>query len=143
VLLAASILACSAEMRALHRQTKARTELAEVAGDYWTAVRWGEASKLGAFYAASEDQLAVTRVAGNTPFKVSDASIVQVVVGAELPKEREPDTREGVALVRIEAYDIRRNRLEVSEVEQHWLYREPRGWIVDVAKSPVGAETAW
>lgn len=110
--------------------------------EYWKAVRWGDASDLLAWYTGPEDQIHVTTAYAEARVRMQDAQILHVVMGDALPKEREPATREGIAAVRVEAFDAHTGRLILETVEQHWV-KVSGSWIVDTEKSPLGEGRLW
>ncbi len=133
---------CSAATRArLHTQRDTRT-LAEAADGYWLALRWGDAATASGFLESPEERLRLGRLLGDPKVRLTDAAVVQVVVGDELPEARLPETREGVAVVRVEGYDVLRGRVEAVTIEQHWV-RADRAWKVDAERSPLGDDRPW
>ncbi|MFZ5479891.1 MAG: hypothetical protein ACOZNI_24215 [Myxococcota bacterium] len=134
--------ACGAEKRATFKEKRDRVALAEAVQAYWDAVRWSDAGRATPFLETPEERLALGRVIASPTARISDVKVVQVEVGAELPEERLPERREGVALVRVEVYDVAGTRLTVETVEQSWVKRGPV-WFVDAEKSPVDGGRPW
>ncbi len=124
------------------RENRDTNLLAAAATDYWTMVRWNDPGRAAAYLATPEEKLRLSRLLGDPQVRMTDAIVLQVVVGEELPEERLPTRREGVAAVRIEGYDIRKGRLTVETLEQHWV-KADRGWQIDAAASPLGADRPW
>ena len=124
------------------RERRDTTVLAAAATDYWTMVRWNDPSRAAAYLATPEEKLRLARLLGDPQVRMTDAIVLQVVVGEELPEERLPTRREGVAAVRIEGYDIRKGRLTVETLEQHWV-KGDHGWQIDASASPLGADRPW
>jgi len=141
-LLMAFCVSCSAATRARQHTERDTRSLGEAAGAYWLAVRWGDVNAASAFLETPAQQLQLGRVLQDAQVRVTEVGVLQVVVGEELPDARAPETREGVAVVRIEGYDVRSGRVEVVSLEQHWV-RADRVWKVDAERSPVGASRAW
>lgn len=124
------------------RERRDTNTLGTAASAYWLAVRWNDPAGAAAFLETPDDKLRLGRQLADPRLKLTDVSVVQVVVGDELPDDRLPETREGVAVVRIEGYDVRRGRVDVVTVEQHWV-RSTHTWKVDAERSPVGTDRPW
>lgn len=133
---------CGPVARLRFLEQRDTTTLAAAANDYWLALRWNDPGGASLFLETPEQRVKLGRLVSAPTVRITDAAVVQVVVGPELPEERRPETREGIVVVRIEGYDIRRNRLDVATVEQHWV-RDPRGWKVDAELSPLGDDRPW
>ena len=141
--------ACTPAMMARMREDFDRKFLGEAVDGYWKAARWGDAPALSAFLSRPEDQLAVARILANPILRVTDARILQVVVGPELVlrkdrKMQDMDARwrEGTALVRVEAWTLATERVEAATVEQAWTLG-PRGWTMNTAVSAIDADRPW
>lgn len=144
-----SLLACSAARRAELREAGDQAQLGAAVDTYWKAARWGDVRTLSTFLIEPADRLAVARVVATPTLRVTDATVLQAVVGPELvePKRRSKTDRaerwrEGTVLVKVEAYALSSNRLTVETVEQAWV-RDARGWHVDTASSPIDADRPW
>lgn len=133
---------CSPEHRRVARERRDRAALAEAAAGYWDAVRWNDAGRASAWLAEPQAQLQIGRLLAEPTYRMTDVQVMQVVVGPELPEERLPERREGTAVVRIEAWGIRDNRVGTWTIEQAWIKRE-RAWVVDTATSPLGSDRPW
>ncbi|MDP2317707.1 MAG: hypothetical protein Q8P41_32775 [Pseudomonadota bacterium] len=136
------VTACSPAVRLKMKERRDTNTLGSAAEAYWLAVRWNDPNGAASFLETPEEKLRLGRLLADPKLRLTDVSVVQVVVGDELPEEREPETREGVAVVRIEAYDIRRGKVDVVTLEQHWV-RTAHTWTVDAAQSPVGTDRPW
>lgn len=131
------------------REDLDRQHLGEAADGYWKSARWCDVAGLSLFLAEPADQLAVARACATPTLKVTDARILQAVVGPELvgPRQRHLSDlaerwRTGTVLVQVEAYGVASTRLESTTVEQAW-WLGPRGWRVDTAASPLDADRPW
>jgi hypothetical protein len=144
-----TLLACSAARQAEIRESGDERELGAAVGAYWKAARWGDGAALATFLLEPADRLAVARLVATPTLRVTDATVLQAVVGDELiaPKDRKKSDRtarwrEGTVLVKVEAYALNSDRLQVETVEQRWL-RDARGWHVDTVLSPIDADRPW
>ncbi len=144
-----SLLSCSAARRAELREVGDQAQLGAAVDTYWKAARWGDVRTLGSFLLEPADRLAVARVVATPKLRVTDATVLQAVVGPELlePKARSKTDRaerwrEGTVLVKVEAYALNSDRLTVETVEQAWV-RDARGWHVDTAASPIDPDRPW
>lgn len=135
--------ACSPAVRLRMKERADTRTLASAANDYWLAVRWNDPGGAASFLETPEEKLKLGRLVGDPQVRMTDVSVMQVVVGPELDDARLPETREGVAMVRIEGYDVRRGRVDVVMLEQHWVCSKPNTWRVDSERSPVGADRPW
>lgn len=143
------LLACSPAMMARAREDADRKHLGEAVTAYWKAAQWGDATALAAFLAEPADQLAVARSVAAPVLRVTDAKLLQVVVGPELVlrKDRKLQDldgrwREGTALVQVDCWGLSNQRVATETVEQVW-YLGPRGWVVDTQRSPIDADRPW
>jgi hypothetical protein len=136
------LVGCPASVRMAMKEKRDSAALATAASDYWTMVRWGEAARASAHLENPAQKLQLARLLGDPHVRITDASVLQVVVGDDLPAEQLPRKREGTAMVRIEAFDIRGGKVEVQTLEQHWV-KVDFTWLVDAEKSPLGAERPW
>jgi len=134
--------ACSPAARLKMRERRDSGTLGAAAEAYWLALRWNDVSGAAGYLETPEEKLRLGRLLVDPQVRVTDVSVIQVVVGEELPEARLPETREGTAMVRIEGYDIRRGRVEVVTLEQHWV-RGAHTWLVDAERSPIGADRPW
>ena len=107
-----------------------RTTLAESASQYWTYVRWGDLPHAAQYLSTAEQRLAVASFSASPPWRMTDAQVLSAEVGALLPKENRPRSREGTVMVRIERYDERVGKVETSNIEQFWA-KEAGRWRVD------------
>lgn len=143
------LLSCTPVMMARLREDEDRGQLGSAVQGYWKAAQWGDAPGLAPFLPVPADQLAVARSIANPVVKVTDARLLQVVVGPELVlrKDRRYQDldvrwREGTALVQVETWGLSNQRVSTETVEQVW-YLCPRGWVLDTAKSPIDADRPW
>ena len=136
------VTACSPAARMKMKERQDTKTLGEAANAYWLALRWNDAGGAASFLETADQKLLLGRVFADPQLRLTDVSVVQVVVGEELPEERTPEKREGVVVVRVESYDIRRGKVEVVTVEQHWV-RSRQSWLVDAERSPVGTDRPW
>jgi hypothetical protein len=141
-LLLVAIVACGPEKRAMFKEKRDRAALGEAVTAYWDAVRWNDVGRAAPFLETPDQRLALGRIVSAPKSRVSDVQVIQVEVGAELPEERLPERREGVALVRVELYDIAGTRVQVETVEQKWVKRGAM-WFVDAELSPMDADKPW
>ncbi|MDP2305210.1 MAG: hypothetical protein Q8P18_04205 [Pseudomonadota bacterium] len=135
--------ACSPAVRLKMKERQDTGTLAAAVNDYWLKVRWNDPGGAAAFLETPEEKLKLGRLLSDPQIRMTDVSVVQVVVGDELEEARLPETREGVVVVRIEGYDVRRGRLDVVTLEQHWVRSKPASWKVDADQSPLGADRPW
>ncbi|MES2643770.1 MAG: hypothetical protein V4850_30060 [Myxococcota bacterium] len=135
--------ACSPAVRLKMKERRDTGTLATAVNDYWLSVRWNDPGGAAAFLETPEEKLKLGRLLADPRVRMTDVSVVQVVVGDELEEARLPETREGIVVVRIEAYDVRRGRVDVVTVEQHWVRSQPNTWRVDAEQSPMGADRPW
>jgi hypothetical protein len=129
---------CSAAHRAQMQEKHASSSLSAAAEAYWFAVRWNDPDAAGTFLDTPEARLGLTRLVDAHTLRLSDAQVVRVEVGPE-----HGDRRDGLALVRVEAYAAAGTKLVQDVIEQHWVLTEGHTWMVDTAKSPVTAERLW
>lgn len=141
-LLALLLVGCSPALRAQMKERRDVRTLGASASEYWLAVRWNDPGTAGQYLETADERLRLGRMVAEPAVRLTDVSVVNVVVGDELPEDRLPEKREGVALVRLESYDIRLGKVEVVTVEQHWV-RDTLGWKVDAEQSPLGADRPW
>jgi hypothetical protein len=134
--------ACGPTARMKMRAQRDTRTLGTAAQDYWMALRWGDIPGASSFLETPEQRLQLGKLLADPQVRLTDASLVHVVLGAELPEDRAPETREGVALVRVEAYDVRSGRVDARTLEQHWV-RVGNKWQVDAEQSPLGVDRPW
>lgn len=111
-------------------------------GEYWKAIRWGEASDLFPYFSKPEDQAHIAKAYAEQRVRMQDSAVLFVSVGAELPADRAPATREGIVSLRVESFDSVTGRLKIETMDQHWIYVASH-WYVDTEKSPLGEARAW
>ena len=118
---------------AMHSQWKTshdRADLAESASSYWTYVRWGDAGKASLFLDSAAQRTQLATFCADPPWRITDVVVVSAEVGEPFSKEEHPITRDGTVIVRMEHYDERIGRVEVSTLTQHWL-KTSGHWQVD------------
>ncbi len=131
------------------REDADRQHLGEAADLYWKAARWCDAVALAPFLTEPADQLLVARTCATPREKITDARILQAVVGEELlaPRLRKyadltQRWRTGTVLVQVESYGLNSDRLQTTTVEQPWVL-DPRGWHVDPTVTPITPDHPW
>lgn len=134
---------CSATHRAQVQDNRARAGLAEAASAYWEAVRWNNPQAASTFLDTPEARLGLLKLVDAHTVRLSDAEVRQVDVGPEITDPASLRRREGVALVRVEAYAAAGTRLVQDTIEQHWAQSAAGAWFVDTAKSPVTEDRLW
>lgn len=100
-LLALLLAGCSPALRAQLKERRDVRTLGEAAGAYWMAIRWNDPAGAAPFLETPEERLRLGRLVSEPAVRITDVAVVNVVVGAELPEERLPEKREGIALVRL------------------------------------------
>jgi hypothetical protein len=133
---------CSPAARLKVEARRDTRTLGEAANAYWLAVRWNDVGTASAYLATPEEKLRLGKIVGQPRVRITDVSVVQIVIGEPLPAARLPVTRDGVAVVRIDSYDELSGRADVRSVEQHWVCTG-RDWTVDAERSPLGADRPW
>lgn len=133
---------CSPAARLKVRSQRDTRTLAAAANEYWRAVRWGDVGTAAAYLESPDERLRLGRLASEPKVRVTDAQVVQIVLGDALPEARLPESREGIAVVRVEGYDVVSGRVDTVTVEQHWVL-VGHGWRVDAERSPLGADRPW
>lgn len=136
------LLGCPPALRAQMTERRDTRTLGMAASEYWMAVRWNDPGRASQFLENADQRLLLGRMVASPSIRITDVSVVSVVVGEELPEERLPEKREGVAVVRVESFDDRKGKVEVVTYEQHWV-RSTLGWKVDAEQSPLGADRPW
>lgn len=134
--------ACSPAARLKIEAKRDTRTLAEAADGYWSALRWNDVAAASGYLATPAEQLKLARAVSDPRMRLTEAAVVQVVVGEPLPDDRLPETREGVAVVRVEAYDVVSGRAQILTLEQHWV-RSARSWVVDAERWPLAADRPW
>jgi hypothetical protein len=140
--LALTLAACSPALRAQIKERRDVRTLGMAANEYWMAVRWNDPGRASQYLETAEERLRLGRIVSEPKVRITDVSVMSVVVGEELPDDRLPEMREGVALVRLESFDDRGGKVEVFTYEQHWV-RDALGWKVDAEQSPLGSDRPW
>lgn len=118
------------------------SQLNEAVLEYWKSMRWGDQGDLLVYFPKPEDQIKIASAYAEARVRMQDSQILHVVVGADLPAERSPATREGIAAIRVEAFDSATGKLILETFEQHWV-KENGHWVVDTEKSPLGDARLW
>ncbi len=134
---------CSATHRAIVQDNRARASLADAAEAYWEAVRWNNPQAATTFLDSPEARRGLLTLIDTHTIRLSDAEVRQVDVGPELTDATATHKRQGVALVRVEAYAAAGTRLVQEIIEQHWTQSPSGAWFVDTEKSPVTADRLW
>ena len=134
---------CSAAHRATAQTRHAQSTLADAAEAYWNAVRWNNPQAATTFLDSPEARSGLVRLIDDHTVRLSDAEVRQVDVGPEILTPGAAHKREGIALVRVEAYASAGTRLIQETIEQHWAQSPAGAWFVDTQKSPVTAERLW
>jgi hypothetical protein len=121
------------------REKRAQSALSAASGMYWDAVRWGDSAAALTFVTTTDGKRLLSEQVGEaTPRRVSRVEPVDVSVDAA----EDGSAEHGTVLVRVESFDVRRGRVEVETVEQHWRL-DGRAWIIDEAVSPIDADRPW
>jgi hypothetical protein len=136
-----SLLGCAALQSQILDEQESRM-FATAAGEYWRAVRWNDPAGAAKYLEDPADRLKLGRAMTDGRYRLTDAEVVQVVLGDPLPRTARPNTRDGTVIVKLETVDQRMNRVEVQTVEQHWA-KSALGWHVDAERSPLGADRPW
>lgn len=116
--------------------------LAEASAEYWSALRWNDIGVASRYLETPAEQLKLGSAIGAPRVKLTEAAVAQVVIGDPLPNDRLPETREGTAVVRVEAYDVVSGRAQVLTLQQHWV-RADRSWRIDAERSPLADDRPW
>lgn len=113
--------------------------LGDAASTYWEGVRWGDANKAGAYLPGLDTRVALTTMLADPHVRLTDATVLQVELGADPGKDA---ARTAAVVVRLETIDVQKNRYETLTYVQHW---EGHGavWQVDAAQSPLGVDRPW
>jgi len=131
--------ACSPARRAAMREKRAHSALSAASGMYWDAVRWGDSGAALTFVTTTDGKRMLSEQVGENPSRrVSRVEPVDVSVDAA----EDGSAERGTVLVRVESFDVRRGRVEVETVEQHWRL-DGRVWIIDETASPIDADRPW
>ena len=106
-------------------------ELTDAAGEYWRALRWGDAPRAKSFLERSDVKLAFDEWfhSEGKDHKITDATILTVTLE---PKTEVPvgnHVRDATVTVRKEGYSMSDLSVREETVEQKW-YRTEAGWFV-------------
>jgi hypothetical protein len=125
------LLACAATNPVLKDDKKQSQELAEAAGQYWRALRWGDAPRAKSFLEGAELKLAFDEWlnAEGKDNKITDVLVLDVLLDPVPEKIVDHRVREGTVTIRTEGYAIADNVVHEETVEQRW-YRTESGWYV-------------
>ncbi len=135
--------ACTrAQIEQMH-ELRDKRSLGEAADAYWLAVKWNNVGGVSGFLTDGADQLRVARMIADGRVHYTETRLLQLVLGPELEKDRQPELREGTVLIRVEGYENSGTRLRVQTVEQHWKRLKLKGWLVDTQKSPIDEDVPW
>jgi hypothetical protein len=106
-------------------------ELTDAAGEYWRALRWGDAPRAKSFLERADVKLAFDEWFHDEgkDHKITDATILTVTLQPKPEVPTGTHVRDATVTVRKEGYSV--NDLSVREetVEQKW-YRTETGWFV-------------
>lgn len=142
-MIALALLSCTAEKRSQFKEKQDQMGLGTAATAYWDAVRWNNISGATGYIETPEQRLALGKQLSEPLVRITETTVLQVEVGDELDAARLPERREGIARIRVEAFDVRSRKVEVVTVEQHWVKKKPNSWFVDGEQSPVGTQRPW
>ena len=142
-LLLVLLFGCSAAHRAKVQDNRARAGLAEAAEAYWQAVRWNNPQAASTFLDTAEARLGLLTLIDTHAMRLSDAEVRQIEIGPESTDPAARFRREGIALVRVEAYTSGGSRLIEEIIQQHWGQSAAGLWFVDTRQSPVTATQLW
>lgn len=131
-----------AQIEQMH-ELRDKRSLGEAADAYWLAVRWNNVPAVSAFLSEGADQLKVARMMADGRTHYTETRLLQVVLGPEFEKDKQPELREGTVLVRVEGYDNSGTKLTVQTIEQHWKRLQLKGWLVDTKVSPIDEDVPW
>ena len=137
------LLACGGARDGRLAAARDHAALVHTADAYWYALRWNDANAAASAWADPRTRVLVTRMVVDPTIKITDYAVLQVEIGVVLPPERAPVDREGIALVRVEAYANAGTKLVTETIQQHWEHWPGVGWLVDQEKSPLGEDRPW
>jgi hypothetical protein len=106
-------------------------ELTDAAGEYWRALRWGDAPRAKSFVERSDVKLAFDQWFHDEgkAQKITEATILSVSLDPKAETSIDHHVRDATVTVRKEGYATSDLVLREETVEQRW-YRTESGWFV-------------
>jgi hypothetical protein len=106
-------------------------ELTDAAGEYWRALRWGDAPRAKSFLERADVKLAFDEWfhAEGKDHKITDATILTVTLEPKAETPTGTHVRDATVTVRKEGYSVSDLSVREETVEQKW-YRTETGWFV-------------
>ena len=106
-------------------------ELTDAAGEYWRALRWGDAPRAKSFLEQANVKLAFDEWFHDEgkDKKITDATILTVTLEPKVEPQVGNHVRDATVTVRKEGYSMSDLSVREETVEQKW-YRTESGWFV-------------
>ena len=126
------LLACAATNPAIKDDQTQSGELSQAAGQYWRAVRWGDAVRAKSFIEGAEVKLAFDEWlnAEGKDRKITDITVLHVRLDPESSSEPTGrHVREATVTIRTEGYSVSDLVVREETIEQRW-YRTEAAWFV-------------
>jgi hypothetical protein len=125
------LLACAATNPVLKDDKRQSQELTEAAGQYWRALRWGDAPRAKSFLEDADVKRAFDEWlnAEGKEQKLTDVLVLNVLLDPPADKPVDHRLREGTVTIRTEGYAVTDNVVHEETVDQRW-YRTESGWYV-------------
>jgi hypothetical protein len=125
------LLACATTNPAVRDDQQQSQELTEAAGQYWRALRWGDAVRAKAFLEGAEVKLAFDEWlnAEGKDHKITDVAVLHVRLDPATEKPTGDHVREATVTIRTEGYAVSDLIVHEETVDQRW-YRTQTGWFV-------------
>ena len=125
------LLLCAAKKPAIRDDQNDSKELTDAAGEYWRALRWGDAPRAKSFVELPDVKLAFDEWfhdEGKNQ-KITDATILTVTLQPRAETMTDNHVRDATVTVRKEGYAVSDLSVREETVEQKW-YRTETGWFV-------------
>ncbi len=125
------LLACAATNPAVRDEQKQSQEVTEAAGQYWRALRWGDAVRAKAFLEGSDLKLAFDEWLNDEgkDHKITDVAVLNVRLDPAAEKPPDHHVREATVTIRKEGYAVTDLVVHEETIDQRW-YRTESGWYV-------------
>jgi hypothetical protein len=106
-------------------------ELTDAAGEYWRALRWGDAPRAKSFLERADVKLAFDEWFHDEgkDHKITEATILTVTLEPKAETPTGTHVRDATVTVRKEGYSMSDLSVREETVEQKW-YRTESGWFV-------------
>ena len=127
----AFLLACAASNPALKDDSAQSQELMQSAGQYWRALRWGDATRAKSFIEGAQVKLAFDEWlnAEGKDRKLTDVVVLHVLLDPPTEQPSGHRIREATVTIRTEGYAVSDLVVREETIEQRW-YRTENAWYV-------------